>query len=54
MWIKATYNDKVKRIHNPPKNYQELIETLLRRFHDLRVETSKDPENIEVLLSYHD
>lgn len=40
MWIKAIYKDKVKRIHNPPKNYSELISTLLRRFNQLKLDTT--------------
>lgn len=43
-WIKAHYNGKLKRIHNPPKNLDELIEILKRRFQDLREKLEHDPE----------
>lgn len=43
-WIKACFNGKLKRIHNPPKNREELIEILKRRFQDLREKLEKAPE----------
>lgn len=54
MWLKAIYQNKVKRVHNPPKNYDELVQTLIRRFRDLRERCEKDPEHLALALKYQD
>ena len=51
-WIKVSYNNKLKRIFNPPKNLPELIDVLKKRFPDIEQEMTQP--NAYVALSYMD
>jgi hypothetical protein len=52
-WIKATYNNRTKRINNPPKNLQELHEIIRLRFKDLDDKLKKD-NSLGIAIEYID
>jgi intein-encoded DNA endonuclease-like protein len=52
-WIKACFQQKMKRIHNPPCTYEEFIDELKRRFKDLKAVLETDHRH-KIQLSYVD
>jgi hypothetical protein len=51
-WIKAEYNKKIKRIFNPPKDYENFIDVLRARFSDLHQDLIDDPTSSAHLKFY--
>jgi hypothetical protein len=41
-WVKAQYDNKIKRIFNPPSDYLQLISVLRHRFTEIEKDLNKE------------